>query len=116
MGETVILYTTWPDADTAERVAAEAVAERLAACANLLAPMRSIYRWQGAVDQTTETPMLLKTTAAAAGRLRDLLARRHPYEVPCIVALPLAAGASHPAFLDWIEAETRPDGDGSGAD
>jgi len=106
MGETVILYTTWPDSDTAETVAAEAVAERLAACANLLAPMRSIYRWQGAVDRAVETPMLLKTTAEAAERLRDLIVRRHPYDTPCVLALPVSAGLSNPEFLQWILAET----------
>lgn len=106
MGEPVILYTTWPDADTAEAVGAEAVAERLAACANVLGPMRSIYRWQGAVDRSAETPMLLKTTAGQAERLRDFIVARHPYEVPCVLALPVSAAASHAPFLQWITEET----------
>lgn len=117
MGETVILYTTWPDADTVEAVAAEAIAERLAACVNILAPMRSVYRWQGAVDSAAETPVLFKTTAAAAERLRDLIVRRHPYETPCVLALPVSAEASNPEFLQWINAETAaPDAADEGAE
>jgi len=106
MSETVLIYTTWPDAETAERVGAEAVAERLAACVNVLAPIVSIYRWEGAVDRTAEVPMLLKTTAAAGERLRDLILARHPYDTPAIVALPVLANGSNPAFLDWIRTET----------
>lgn len=98
----VILYTTWPDAETAEACAAEAVARRLAACANILAPMRSIYRWEGAVEQSAEIPMLLKTTRAAAPALRDMIAAAHPYDTPCIAALPVEAEGSNPAFLSWI--------------
>jgi periplasmic divalent cation tolerance protein len=106
MSDVVLIYTTWPDAETAEIFAAEAVAERVAACANILAPIQSVYRWKGAVDRAVETPMLLKTSAEAAERLRDLLVSRHPYEVPCIVALPVRADASNPDFLGWILAET----------
>jgi len=106
MGETVLVYTTWPDADTAEAVGAEAVAERLAACVNVLAPIRSIYRWQGAVDRAAEVPMLLKTTAESSEKLRDFLVARHPYEVPCVLALPVSASMSNPAFLQWIATET----------
>ena len=105
MDEAVILYTTWPDAETAEAFAAEAVARRLCACANILAPMRSVYAWEGRVDRAVEIPMLLKTTAAAAPALRARLVERHPYDVPCVVALGVEPGASHPAFLDWIAAE-----------
>lgn len=106
MGETMLIYTTWPDAETAERVGAEAVAERLAACANLLAPMVSIFRWEGALDRASEIPMILKTTAEASERLRDYVISRHPYDTPCIVALPVLADGSNPAFLAWIATET----------
>jgi periplasmic divalent cation tolerance protein len=102
MNDAVILYTTWPDAETAQAFARSAVEAKLAACANVLAPMTSIYRWQGAVEQASETPMLLKTTAAAADRLRDLILARHPYETPCVVALAVREGGSNPALLQWI--------------
>lgn len=100
--ESVILYTTWPDEQTAEAFAALAVAERLAACANILAPLRSVYRWEGAVEQAVEIPILLKTTKAAAPALRDLILDRHPHEAPCVLALAIEPTASSPAFLDWI--------------
>lgn len=104
--EIVLLYTTWPDAETAERFAAEAVADRLAACANLLGPMRAVYRWEGAVERAVETPMILKTTAARSEALRDRILAAHPYETPAVVALPARVEGSNPAFLDWICAET----------
>jgi len=106
MAEIVLLYTTWPDAETAEAAGAEAVAERLAACASILQPMQSIYRWQGAVERAGEIPMLLKTTAEAAPALREFIRARHPYETPCILALPVDGGASHAPFVDWIAEQT----------
>jgi periplasmic divalent cation tolerance protein len=111
MGETIFLYTTWPDAETARAAGEAAVDQGLAACANVHAPMSSIYRWKGAVERADETPMTLKTTAQRAGALRDLIAARHPYELPCILALPVNAAASNPAFLAWIAAETSPPGE-----
>jgi periplasmic divalent cation tolerance protein len=106
MADVVLLYTTWPDAETAESFAAEAIAERLCACANVLAPMRSVYRWQGAIDRAVETPMILKTSRVQAGGLRDLILARHPYETPCVVELSVSEAGSNAAFLDWIAAET----------
>jgi periplasmic divalent cation tolerance protein len=105
MDEAVLVYTTWPDAETAGAAAAAAVDARLAACANVLAPISSVYRWQGQVERAVETPVLFKTTAASAERLRAFIVARHPYELPSVVALPLVAG-SHPPYLAWIAAET----------
>ena len=105
MDDLIVLYTTWPDAETAEAFGRRAVEERLAACANVLAPMRSIYRWNGAIDRALEVPALFKTTTARAEALCAFLRERHPYEVPAIVALPIAEPGSNPAFLAWIEAE-----------
>lgn len=106
--EVVLLYTTWPDAETAEAFGAEAVAERLAACANVLGSLRSIYRWKGAVERAVETPMLLKTTADRAEALAEAVRAAHPYETPCVVALPVDESGSNAAFLDWIRTETGP--------
>ena len=106
MPETVILYTTWPDAEKAEAVGAEAVAERLAACANLFPPIVSIYRWEGAIQRSSEVPMTLKTSARAAPALRDFLRSKHPYEVPCILTLCVDESLSEPAYLAWVEAQT----------
>ena len=106
MTEFVLLYTTWPDAEKAAASAEAAVNAGLAACANIFAPIRSIYRWEGKLEQTEETPMTLKTTAAAAPELRRLLIERHPYDLPCIVALAIDPELSHSGFLGWVQAET----------
>jgi len=106
MPETVILYTTWPDAEKAEAVGAEAVAERLAACANIFAPIISIYRWEGAIERSNEVPMTLKTSARAAPALRDFLRERHPYEVPCILTLRVDPALSDSAYLAWVGGQT----------
>jgi len=105
MDELVILYTTWPDAETAEACGRAAVEEKLAACANLLAPMRSIYRWEGEIQAETETPMLLKTTVRAAGRLREHILRYSPYDVPCILALPVDPLNCNPEYVFWAQSE-----------
>ena len=106
MPEIVILYTTWPDAEKAEAVGAEAVAERLAACANIFAPIVSIYRWEGATERSSEVPMTLKTSARTAPALRDFVRARHPYDVPCILTLRVDEALSEPAYLAWVEAQT----------
>ena len=106
MPETVILYTTWPDAEKAEAVGAEAVAERLAACANLFAPIVSIYRWEGAIERSNEVPMTLKTSSRTAPALVDFLRSRHPYEVPCILTLRVDEALSDAAYLAWVEDQT----------
>jgi periplasmic divalent cation tolerance protein len=108
MDEIVLVYTTWPDAETAQAAAEEAIGARLAACANILAPMRSIYRWAGDIQRQAETPMILKTRMSCAPALRSLLLSRHPYDVPCVAAVALHQNASNTEFLAWIEEETRP--------
>jgi periplasmic divalent cation tolerance protein len=105
MDDIVILYTTWTDADTAERAAQGAVEAGLAACANILGPMTAIYRWQGQVERAGEVVMILKTGTARAAALTESLARGHPYETPAIVAIPVLASASWAPFLLWIAEE-----------
>lgn len=94
---------TAPDEGEANRLAAALIERRLAACVNLLAPARSIYRWRGAIETATEIPMLIKTTAAAYPALEAALRELHPYELPEILALP-ARGL--PEYLAWVAAET----------
>jgi len=106
MDEVVFLYTTWPDAETAEAAAVDAVEQRLAACANLMAPMPSVYRWEGKIERTEEIPVIFKTTARVAAELSRRLVQRHPYDTPAIAALPVAMDGSNPGFLAWIGAET----------
>lgn len=105
MDDLVVLYTTWPDPQTAEAVGLAAVAAKLAACVNVLAPMTSIYRWKGDLQRETETPMLLKTTAAGAAALREFVLGRHPYATPCLIALACDTQASNPDFVRWVGEE-----------
>ena len=106
MDEALLVYTTWPDAETAGAAAVAAVEARLTACANVLAPISSVYRWEGSIERAIETPVIFKTTAATADRLCAFLVARHPYDLPSIVALPTTTAGSHPAFLAWISAES----------
>lgn len=107
--DVIFVYITAPTLDEAHRIGRALVENRLAACANLLPGMTSIYRWQGKVEQAGEVVVIAKTTAGLFDRLaaRVLAARVkeiHSYDCPCIVALPLARG--HAPYLDWIAAET----------
>jgi periplasmic divalent cation tolerance protein len=106
MRDVVVLYTTWPDAETADKAAEAAVAEGLCACANRLGPLASIYRWRGSIELASEVPVLFKTSAARAEALERFLTERHPYETPCVLALNPSRAGSNPAFLDWIVAES----------
>ncbi|POZ63263.1 divalent-cation tolerance protein CutA [Chromobacterium alticapitis] len=98
--ECVIVVCNAPDAETAGRIAEALVGERLAACVNILAPCRSVYLWQGAVERSEEVPLLIKTRRDAYPRLEARLQALHPYEVPEIVAWPLVMGL--PSYLTWV--------------
>ena len=101
----LLVLTNLPDRATAERLAGVLVAERVAACVNILAPCRSVYRWKGEVQHDEEHPLLAKTTTDRYAALESLIRANHPYELPEIVAVPIERGL--PAFLDWVAAETR---------
>lgn len=104
MMEKLLVITNCPDAAVAEDIARALVAARLAACVNILAPCRSIYRWQGEVETAAEVPLLIKTTAERYAELEAAICQHHPYDVPEIVALPIAQGL--PSYLSWIASET----------
>lgn len=107
MTDAVLLYSTAPDEATAERIGAALVEARLAACANIIPGMRSIYRWNDAVETAAETVLIVKTVRARAEEARALLCRLHPYETPCVLALPVAPAGSNPDFLAWLAAESE---------
>jgi periplasmic divalent cation tolerance protein len=92
--------TTLPDEAAAERIAGHLVEERLAACAQVVGPVSSTYRWQGKVERTGEWYCHLKTTLAKLPALQKRLRELHPYEVPEIIAVPITQG--DPKYLDWI--------------
>ena len=102
---TLLVLTNLPDRAVAERLADTLVAKNLAACVNILAPCRSVYRWKGAVQHDEEHPMLIKTTAERCDALEQALRAGHPYELPEIIAVPVERGL--PAYLDWVAAETK---------
>ena len=107
MSDALLVYTTWPDAESARAFAREAVESSLAACVHLFPPITSVYRWRGNFEEAQETPMVLKITRAAAEALQARLTERHPYDLPAFTALSVDAGASSTAFLDWIAAGSR---------
>jgi periplasmic divalent cation tolerance protein len=100
----LLVLTNLPDRAAAERLADLLVGQRLAACVNILAPCRSVYRWKGAVQHDEEHPVLIKTTAERYPALESALRSGHPYELPEIIAVPIEQGL--PAYLDWVDAET----------
>jgi periplasmic divalent cation tolerance protein len=102
---TLLVLTNLPDRAAAERMADMLVEKNLAACVNILAPCRSVYRWKGAVQRDEEHPMLIKTTPERYGALEQAVRDAHPYELPEIIALPIERGL--PAYLDWVTAETQ---------
>lgn len=103
--DVVIVTTTWPTEADAARAAETVVAERLAACAQVTGPIRSVFRWEGKVDRATEWYCHLKTTAERYPALEARLRALHPYEVPEIVAVPVVAGRA--GYLAWVREQVR---------
>ena len=101
---TLLAFTNLPDRAAAERLADALIEKRVAACVNILAPCRSVYRWKGAVQHDEEHPVLIKTTAEQYPALEAAIRAMHPYELPEIVAVPIERGL--PAYLDWVATET----------
>ena len=100
----VLVYVTTPDVESARTIGRSVVAEGLAACANILDGMTAIFRWRGAIEESSEAVLLLKTTQDRVDTLTSRLRDLHSYEVPCIVILPITGG--NPDFLAWIASET----------
>ncbi len=112
----MVVYVTVSDAGEARRIGRTLVEERLAACANILAAMDSIYWWEGRVQQASEAVLILKTTEVRLEALVRRVKALHSYECPCIEAWPVTAG--YTPFFDWVAQETHgsdagPDGMGS---
>jgi periplasmic divalent cation tolerance protein len=102
----ILLYSTWPDEAAAEAAARALLEERLIACANIMPAGRSVFRWEGKVTAEAETVALFKTTRARAGDARTRLVDLHPYDEPCVLALPVDTAASAAGFLAWVARET----------
>lgn len=104
--EAYLVITNLPDRDSAARLARALIEKRLAACVNILAPCRSVYRWKGRTEDGEEHPMLIKSTRVRYAELEAAIRAAHPYELPEIIAVPLAGGL--PDYLEWVDTETRP--------
>ena len=103
--ETNLVYITAGSMDEARAIGKELVSSRLAACANIIEDMNSIYWWEGEVRDEREVIILAKTKELLVPELIDKVKSMHSYECPCIVSIPIIDGNS--AFLDWIRKETR---------
>lgn len=99
-----LIYITASSDDEARTIARALVEDRLAACANILGQIRSIYWWEDEVQEDAEVALIVKSTAALVPRIVDRVKALHSYACPCVVALPIGAGNA--AFLDWIGEET----------
>ncbi len=104
MTDALVVLVTVPSADEAARIARALVEERLAACGNVLPGLRSIYRWEGKVEDDAEALLVLKTTRARFAALRERVLALHPYTVAEVLALPVEAGSEK--YLAWVAAET----------
>jgi periplasmic divalent cation tolerance protein len=98
--QAVLVSIAAPDAPTAQRLARLLVEGRLAACVQIIDPIRSVYRWRGAVEEQAEVLLLAKSSQDRVPRIGELLRREHPYELPELAAVPITAGS--PDYLSWL--------------
>ncbi len=103
--DVVVVLCTLPPGDAASSIARTLVEERLAACVNLVPQVRSIYVWEGAVEQADEQLAIIKTTVDGVAALRARLVALHPYDVPEVIALPVDDG--HLPYLGWVRASVH---------
>jgi len=104
--DVVVVLTTVASAEEGARIGRALVEERLAACVNVVGPIRSIYRWQGAVEEAAEHLLVVKGRATALGALDARLRALHSYDVPEVLALPASGGSA--AYLAWLDEATKP--------
>jgi len=101
----LVVFCSFPDRESAEKLATHLVEEGLAACANLVSGVTSIYRWQGRLHREPECLLIIKTTSARFEALRDRVRSLHPYQVPEIIGLPVSHGDAD--YLQWLNESTR---------
>lgn len=106
MTDKIVVLSTCASAEEAERLARRVIDDRLAACVNVLSPVRSFYRWKGAVEDSHEWLLIIKTMRDKFDALRTALESAHTYEVPEVIAIPIVEGS--PNYLSWIEQELQP--------
>ncbi|MBI3284734.1 MAG: divalent-cation tolerance protein CutA [Burkholderiales bacterium] len=104
MTPVLLVMTNVPDARTAQLIAEQLLQKKLAACVNILPQMRSLYVWNEQQEVASEIGLLIKTTETCYAALQTLIAELHPYDLPEIIAIPVADGL--PAYLQWVRTET----------
>jgi periplasmic divalent cation tolerance protein len=104
----LLVLCSHPDPVAVEALATALVEQRLAACVNVLPDMRSVYRWEGQIERAQEILLLIKTTADRFDAVKGFIVSVHPYAVPEVIALDVAAGLDR--YLDWVRSETVPAG------
>jgi periplasmic divalent cation tolerance protein len=107
MADFVVVLITAPNEDDAVKMANDLVASRLAACVNIIRNIRSIYRWQGKIEDEAEVLMVVKTKREFFRDLEKRVKETHPYTVPEIIALPILEGSAE--YLQWLATETLQD-------
>jgi len=105
---TVLVYVTAATREEAIKLGRDAVGRHLAACANILGEMTSVYRWQGEIAEDQEVAMILKTQRSLVEPLVTRIKALHSYDCPCVVAVGIEDGNAE--FLEWIAEETKPEG------
>lgn len=103
--DVLLVLTNLPNREASVKLANALIEEKVAACVSILAACTSVYRWQGVVENAEEIPLHIKTTAARYAALEAVIRRLHPYELPEIIAVPLAHGL--PGYLQWVHDETQ---------
>ncbi len=96
----IVIFVSFPDESTAETICRQLVENKLIACANLIPNLRSIYRWQGNIEKSSEVLAILKTTKAIFPEVKDLVLRMHPYQVPEIISFDISD--AYEPYLKWI--------------
>jgi periplasmic divalent cation tolerance protein len=107
MTDKIIVLSTCSSAEEADRIARQILEKRLAACVNIVAGARSIYRWQGAIEEAAECLLIVKSRQGLWEELREEIQRLHSYEVPEVLMLAIDDGA--PKYLDWLNQELAPE-------
>ncbi len=107
MNDFVQVVTTTGREEDARRIADLLVEKRLAACVQIVGPVRSVYRWEGKVESAQEWQCQIKTRQALLDELSEAIREVHPYQVPEIIALPIVAGSRD--YLTWLEEQTGPE-------
>jgi periplasmic divalent cation tolerance protein len=106
MDPVLLVLTNLPNHDSARALAEGLVDARLAACVNVMAECKSVYRWKGTIETALEVPVLIKTRAALYDEVEAYICRHHPYELPEVIAISPSGGLG--LYLDWVADETQP--------